>query len=50
MNAYALLVKLWTAANSDPRYMKIWQDIVGAVSLLLYHDLLVMRTLNLTAM
>ncbi|KAL6788129.1 hypothetical protein J3E68DRAFT_444819 [Trichoderma sp. SZMC 28012] len=30
VNAYALLVKLWTAANSDPRYMRIWQDIVGA--------------------
>ncbi|PKK48270.1 hypothetical protein CI102_6794 [Trichoderma harzianum] len=30
VNAYALLVKLWTGANSDPRYMKIWQDIMGA--------------------
>ncbi|PNP50070.1 hypothetical protein THARTR1_09202 [Trichoderma harzianum] len=30
VNCYALLVKLWNAGNSDPRYMKIWQDIMGA--------------------
>lgn len=32
LSSYALLVKLFAAGNADARYMRIWQDIMNAVS------------------
>lgn len=32
VNSYALLVKLYAAGNVDARYMRIWQDVMSAVS------------------
>ncbi|KAL7943305.1 hypothetical protein V8C42DRAFT_328674 [Trichoderma barbatum] len=30
VSSYALVVKLFAAGNADPRYMRIWQDIMSA--------------------
>lgn len=34
VRGFDLLVKLFAAGKSDPRYMRIWQDVMNAVSIL----------------